>query len=253
MGIRHIFGLTNSETEIFPISLEDRNLLQEFINELQVYFDGETKGKIIGIDEFDDIQDSNPEKRALLYFERICELMEIPSKEINVQFYSEGTLHELGDSIMTQWDENQKFTSGWYDEDEGGTVTISMEEKVLRNSEDLIATIVHELCHYKLLHEKKAGEIDEIKTDLLMILYGFGLFGANSSVVKMKTWGSAVGSGWNITGGSGYLSPFEWGYSLAYYYHANDKSQELQKAEASMHKEIFKIVGSSLKFIDNYD
>jgi hypothetical protein len=74
-----------------------------------------------------------------------------------------------------------------------------------------VATLAHEFSHIKLLGEKRLDLNDEHLTDLTPVVFGLGIFNANSAFKDFK---SFDGYGHNSLG---YLKQREWGYALALY------------------------------------
>ena len=100
-----------------------------------------------------------------------------------------------------------------------GRHLITVNPKSLADLEQLIAVLAHEICHPILLtisEEPPGGpEAEEFATDLAMVFFGFGIFGANTAFVHRQYQDAATGSqGWSISR-SGYLSQNEWGFALA--------------------------------------
>ena len=96
---------------------------------------------------------------------------------------------------------------------------VSVNPGALGNLEQLITTLAHEICHPILLAVPEeppgGGAMEEHATDLAMVFFGFGIFGANSALVHHQYRDDATGTqGWSISR-SGYLSQNEWGYALA--------------------------------------
>ena len=143
--------------------------------------------------------------------------MQIDSSNILLDFYNERGQVDFGEGLMSNFEENTEHTAGKYIQYDNNEVDILIEESQLKNPVSLIATIAHELAHYKLLFEKREDENNEFLTDILTIIYGLGVFGANTSVIKMHSWQNGGGSTWKIQGAAGYLHFRVWGYALAYY------------------------------------
>ena len=99
----------------------------------------------------------------------------------------------------------------------GRQALITINPKKLHDPEGLIATYAHELAHY-LAHSVDApppgGEAcEELATDVLAIVNGFGLFIANTSF-RFQQFQSGTVQGWSV-GNQGYLNRFEATYALA--------------------------------------
>jgi len=151
-------------------------------------------------------------KNAFEVLKIVSENMQLNPKEIEIDFYKEGlTEVNTGSSVIfLENDARDTFTGGlYYGKNENGKYEVSININLLNNQEALIATTAHELCHIKLLDEKKLEENDEYLTDLATVFFGFGIFSANSSFQfyqQNDRWGY---------GTSGYLKCDEWAYSLA--------------------------------------
>lgn len=106
---------------------------------------------------------------------------------------------------------------GTYSAD-GNAHIITYEPEAARDLEQLIATLVHEICHPILLSipdPPPGEETEEYATDLATVFFGFGLFGGNSSFKFNQFRDDASGTqGWS-TSRAGYLSQNEWGFALA--------------------------------------
>lgn len=102
-------------------------------------------------------------------------------------------------------------TGRYYEKD--GRVLIEIEESQLSSPISLVATIAHELCHHKLLFEKRIQTNDEVLTDILPTFFGFGLF-TSAAVLIFSQYNEVAMQGWSIKTG-GYLSEYEHGYILA--------------------------------------
>ncbi|MCR9248914.1 MAG: hypothetical protein NXI20_00765 [bacterium] len=128
------------------------------------------------------------------------------SSRIEVYFYDEFQRMEFTDeAIISNYEEGTQLSNGQYSKDLLGIYQIGIERSLIKNPILLIATIAHEIAHIKLLGERKIKENDEPLTDVITSLFGFGIFTANSSISKMTTYSGNTHSGWNMSGGSGYL------------------------------------------------
>ena len=124
----------------------------------------------------------------------------------------------------------------------------------------LIATFAHEVSHALMLMvdrsspdtELPGGWIcEEFATDLLVVLLGFGLFGANSAFQFQQMSDPATGmQGWS-TSKSGYLTEAEWAFALAVYLKVTD-----QPADALMDRlkpGLVKQLSKSVAYLDRND
>lgn len=145
----------------------------------------------------------------------VAKQMEIDFDNIDLNIYKEGqeaidTGSILGYRIFMQNVKGQKYTNGLYfGQQENGKYLIGLEEKLLKDPIDIIASLAHELSHIKLLGEERIKGNYEHLTDMTTIIFGLGIFNAN---VAFQTKSGYDFRGWKR---SGYLSQMEWGYALA--------------------------------------
>lgn len=96
---------------------------------------------------------------------------------------------------------------------------VTYAPSLLGDLEALIATFAHEICHPILLDIPEeppgGGDMEEFATDLAMVFFGFGIFGANGAYKFSQYNDAATGTqGWRSTR-AGYLTQAEWGFGLA--------------------------------------
>src|SRR5574338_1674549 len=146
--------------------------------------------------------------------EIVANQMEININDIMLDIY-EQNLHEFsggfGYTIFSQIDKrsDEKLSAGMYfGKNKQGKYEIFIEKKNLSDPENLVATLAHEFSHIKLLGERRRIFNDEALTDLTPVIFGLGIFNANSSFKEHKTFNSY---GYNSIG---YLKQREWGYAL---------------------------------------
>ena len=99
----------------------------------------------------------------------------------------------------------------------GNEAVVTYDPASVNDPMKLIATLAHELAHYKLANvadEPPGGEDGhEPATDLLTVYLGFGLFGANSAF-NFAQHQEVMSQGWSYSR-LGYLSEREWVFALA--------------------------------------
>jgi len=139
--------------------------------------------------------------------------MEIPLDAIELTFYDQGLVTYSGgqgNRIFSQQDAGEGYSAGLYTgKNAYNRFRIALETSHLADTEGIIATIAHELSHVKLLGEKRIIENDEPLTDLVPVIFGLGIFNANTSFRfynNHDSWGYRK---------QGYLTQQEWGYALA--------------------------------------
>jgi len=190
------------------------------------------------------------EENAFELLDIIAVQMDLDPDQIDINFYYEGQ-QEISTGagayarVFLRPAEGEGQAAGHYvGQDEDGCFQIGLNSRSLNNVEQLIATIAHELSHIKLLGEERIPQNNEQLTDLLMVIFGFGIFGANSAT-SFKTGAYS----WSH-GRSGYLSEMEWGYALAIHSHLRgEKSSDWQKYlrlnVRSDHKQSMKFINAN--------
>lgn len=149
--------------------------------------------------------------------EIVAKQMEIDFNEINLGVYEQNIQEFTGDFGHRIWTEvdksnDEKLASGLYfDKSDNGKYDILIEKKNLSDPENMVATLAHEFSHIKILGEKRLDFNDEQLTDLTPVVFGLGIFNANSAFKEHKTF-DAYGHN-----SLGYLKQQEWGYALALY------------------------------------
>lgn len=127
---------------------------------------------------------------------------------------------------------------------------ISIEEKLLANPTNLIATIAHELGHARLIGENRLCEEDyedqEFLTDLTTIFFGFGIFTANSLFI-FEQWTNANFQGWQ-TSRQGYINEEMAGYSLALFAYLRNESNPAWMNEINRNVRYY--LKKSLKYLE---
>ncbi len=100
---------------------------------------------------------------------------------------------------------------------EGNEAIVTYDPGSLDEPVRLIATLAHELAHYKLAGTSAdipGGEAaQEFLTDLTTVYLGFGLFGANCAF-SFGQHQDATSQGWSLSQ-LGYLGGREWSFALA--------------------------------------
>ncbi|MGZ5242635.1 MAG: hypothetical protein ACXWEY_14435 [Bacteroidia bacterium] len=159
-----------------------------------------------------DVYNDTSEERILDFVDFVAELMEISINEIEVEWFDSGMKEiDMGvGGIMYLHNEEESAPAGLYfPKNEDGKCIIALDKELLNTPLQLVATIVHEMAHIKLLGEGRIDENDEFLTDLVTVFYGFGVFNANAAFEFNKT-----SSMWKYSK-LGYLLQQEWAYALA--------------------------------------
>jgi len=160
------------------------------------------------------VQFNGSEDSAQKTLEIVAHDFKLKTKKLELRFYSQQTgefYDGRGKEILLE-DDPFGFSSGQYHgRNDNGKFEIWLETSLLEKPEDLIATIAHELSHVKLLGENRLIENDEYLTDLLTVIFGYGIFNANVAFrfeTSSDRWGYQK---------QGYLVDQEWGFVLAHY------------------------------------
>lgn len=237
-----------------PISEADKEWLEDSLLWLEKEF-GSSAIKECPITlptkEYWDKPFSGNENDAFYVLEYVRKQMFI-NREVNIDliFYSEQQPLEFSEGIISVQDENTELTAGMYIQYDKNNIEILIEKNQLKNPVALIATIAHELAHYKLLGEGRLKNNDEPLTDLTTIIFGFGIFTANTSVVKMQTWSGAYHAGWHIHGASGYLNFKLNGFALALF--SSYRNENNPTWINFLENDVLKEYSKSIKYIELY-
>ena len=164
-----------------PITIGDKEWIETHLNLLdEKIVSLKETATILPTKKYFNWDFSGKEKDAEFVMKRVGEYCSINTDEIILDFYSEEAI-ELDRGTVTQQIPGTG-SAGMYIQEEG-TFSIFVEVQQLKRPNSLIATIAHELSHYKLLGQNNLqldGEENEWLTDLLAIAYGFGIFIGNS-------------------------------------------------------------------------
>ncbi len=155
---------------------------------------------------------NNSQNYAFDILKIICGNMQIDYNEIELDFYDNGIKEiNMGTSVifLESDPQNPEAAGLYHNEKVDDKFRISLDRALIKNPDNLIATIAHELAHVKLLGEKKMDQNDEKLTDFTTVFFGLGIFNANTAFQFYKQtdrWGYS-----NL----GYLKIDEWAYALA--------------------------------------
>jgi len=178
-----ILGMAKSKKILIPLDSEKRDWIANSFEWITKEFGIDT---ILNCEMVLPIKDSIPviidysEKSAIELFYFVAEKMKVDKNNIEIDFYNQSPM-ELDRNIITQGYDDVNYSTGQYwGKTQEGKYLISIEKSQLKNPIGLIATIAHELAHVKLLGEKRLQNNNEYLTDLIPIVFGFGIFNANS-------------------------------------------------------------------------
>ncbi|SEN89726.1 hypothetical protein SAMN04488505_11475 [Chitinophaga rupis] len=156
------------------------------------------------------------EKDAHALLKIVAAQMAVNPDQIELFFYDQ-QLKEYGGSglrLFSQQSPGEKYASGkYYGKNEYSQYQIAIELSELKDAGGLVATLAHEIAHIKLLGEERMKFNDEHLTELIPVIYGLGIFNANTAFRFYATHDS-----WGYKR-QGYLSQQMWGYALALFAH----------------------------------
>jgi hypothetical protein len=176
-----------------------------------------TKPMLYPVPEHFPIHYDSSQESLVKTAEIVARQMEIDINEVTIDTYEQNIQEFTGDYGHRIWTEvdkesDERLSAGLYfDKNDQGKYDILIEKKNLSIPENLVATIAHEFSHIKLLGENRLDYNDESLTDLTPVVFGLGIFNANSAFKEHKSFDSY---GHNSIG---YLKQREWGYALALY------------------------------------
>lgn len=131
--------------------------------------------------------------------QNIAQIMDINPQKIVLDYFSENEYHEA---------------AGLYKgKDEEGNYHVDLLDNIYGDVEKVVAVLAHEFAHIKLLGEERMQENSEELTDMVTLIYGFGIFNSN---VVFKLTGDHIERSWTSSS-TGYLSQADWGYLFALY------------------------------------
>ncbi len=197
-GVLFLLGIFNEE------KIKNRKILTPHINDFPITFNSD-------------------EQTAFDVLKIVSKQMEVDVNEIELEFYEDGLTeissgHFMGQPLYLGSYEDSKESAGLYSgKQENGKYLISLERRNLLEPDNMIATLAHEIAHIKLLGENKMDDNDEELTDLTTVIFGLGIFNANTSFQTFKGFEM---NGWSK---AGYLKQMEWGYALALLAHIREE------------------------------
>lgn len=205
-----------------PISENNRIWLENsFLLLLDFFGKEDTKKRKVLIPHYSDfpIKYTENEQSAFDTLKIVAGQMEINFDEIQLDFYNEhvkeiSTGSPFGRGIFLNAENNNNGAAGLYwGKGENNKYEISLVRGKLKQPENMVATLAHELAHIKLLGENRIEKNDEKLTDLTTVIFGLGIFNANAA---FQTFTKVDSYGWRKMG---YLSQMEWGYALSLFAH----------------------------------
>ena len=232
-----------------PITEVDKAWVEQNIKWLSQLIGEERFNKIITVTPTKNFYNRNfdgTKKDAEYVLERTMQLMNIDDVDVKLNFFNDSPVEMSDGTILTSpADINGRWesASGTYQKIENTTI-ISIELSQLKNPISLIATTSHELAHQILLGENNIEENDEYLTDLLSIIYGFGIFIGNSRF-SFSSFSINGYFGWESST-QGYLPEQIIAYTMAF---LSSKRSENTDYEIFLNKSMKQFFAQSLKWL----
>jgi hypothetical protein len=195
-----------------------------------------------------DLRFTGTEEDAQYIFNRLLSLMNIDGWELQLMFYSTQPIQLRGGVTTTRSEKlhgDWNGSSGRYIDKGLGHREVWIELTELNDFNSLVATMAHELSHYKLLVEQGIEENDEHLTDLLAVALGFGIFMGNS-YFYFSQWSGRSHRGWKMRR-KGYLPEQVIAYAMAYLAHHRDEDLSWKQY---LNKTMLKYFDQSYSYID---
>lgn len=230
-----MFGFSSNKAEC-PVTEEVRQWLEECFTWLIETFGVESirQRKVLVPDHADFPVEYDGSFKSLSVFAGIvARQMEIDPALIRIDVYIDGQREDALEG---------KISAGQYfGKQEDGKYHIGVEQRILKNPVNTVATLAHEMAHIKLLGEEKTKYNNEEVTDLTTIIFGLGIFNANTSFAF-----TGNSNAWSVDS-SGYLTQMEWAYALALF--AYTRKEEAPEWIEFLNRDIRNDVIKSLNFI----
>tara|TARA_R110001592_G_scaffold96331_3_gene276706 strand:- start:491 stop:1249 length:759 start_codon:yes stop_codon:yes gene_type:complete len=218
------------------------NLIEEFGEEFvlnsKIYSDPiEITGKVFRGDEV----------YTQLLFQKLGNILEVDLGQVEFGLFNETGDAFLDSGVMMVSEDGGDFASSKFTEYSDGSTEILINSGYIKNPSYLVVSIAFELIRLKLRREGKKYADDDVILELVLLFFGLGVFNANSSVAKMKTWSGDLSSGWNIEKGPSQLSPEAHGYILALF--ASFRGENNPPWANSLEKEVKKVFYEGLGYL----
>lgn len=202
-----------------PVTEEDKEWIEEGLLMLSNEFGADHFKSLYTIlpnKEFYDNDFTGSETDAEFILNQTKIYMDIADDRFQLEFFSDTPVNMADGTLLSSpADINGKWNSaaGLYEESEDIT-RIHIERSQLKNPSALVATMSHELAHHILLGEGRTDVNDEYLTDLVAIVYGFGIFLGNNHFNFTK-YSDVKSNGWSMSR-TGYLPEQVIAYAMAW-------------------------------------
>jgi len=205
---------------VLPVTEADKDWTEQSMLQLIQMFGPEyfkDLNTVIPDKKYFDYKFTGDNSDAFYIMERLVDIMHINPLDIGLGFYYSGSAERFVTTPQEKLKGGRQSSAGQYFDHGLGPKEIWINESQIQDTISLIATLAHELSHYKLLGEYRIEENDEHLTDLTAIAFGFGVFIGNS-YFKFTKWQDRQRSGWEMTK-KGYLPEQVTAYAMAWLAH----------------------------------
>ena len=211
---------------------------EEFVLNSKIYSNPiEITGKVFRGDEL----------YTQLLFQKLGDILEVDLRQVELGLFNETGDVFLDSGVMMVSENGGEFASSKFTEYSDGSAEILINSRYIKDFCCLVVSIAFELIRLKLRREGKEYADDDVILELVLLFFGLGVFNANSSVAKMKTWSGDLSSGWNIEKGPSQLSPEAHGYILALF--ASYRGENNPAWADSLEKEVKKVFYEGLRYL----
>lgn len=179
---------------------------------------------VVPSDEFFPPTAAKGKDRAMYVFQNVAELIGVSDWPFDLVEQDERVNPVVGPTMIVQ--NVPDSPAGTFSLQSDYRLQITYSPELVNEPLQLIATYVHEICHALMLTIDRSSdeteppggwECEEFATDLLVVLLGFGIFGANTAFQFQQFTDQGTGmQGWS-TRRSGYLTEADWAFALAVY------------------------------------
>lgn len=233
-----------------PVNSSEKLLLDKaFYNLFEEFGEKSLMEKRVYIDPSEIINVSlvNNEADVQELFLKLGEIMDVDLESVELNFFNEPEDIILDSGVSLVSENESDFSSSRFTEYSDGSFEILINSRYMKNSGSLIASIAFELARLKFRREGMEYSGDDISIEAALIMFGFGVFNANSSIVKMETWSGDLRSGWNFKKGPSQIPPEAHGYLLALFsFYSREENPEWANF---LDKEIWKHFKASLNYL----
>ncbi|MGD1846343.1 MAG: hypothetical protein ACFB10_13230 [Salibacteraceae bacterium] len=179
--------------------------------------------------------------------DKASEVLSVKSRKIDLAFfgYSTQELLKSGVTIHHEAALEQDFALGFCEEPTVGHYQIDLEIDQLSNTPLLLTTLVYELSHLKMVEEERIDEPNEYLADLHGVVFGFGIFMANS-IWNFRQWRDNTHQGWHGQK-TGFLPEEMMAYAIALFQNYQQGSDAWSK---HLNRSMFRLFKKNMEYLE---